>query len=195
MKKSRITNIIKNKFKNEITDYLKQFLHEQLTDDTIIEISTSVYDKIKDFFKKYDIDIYISRVTCKDIGNNSLKLYFGIREDKDHDMIFYEFKVFPDSPIIKETTDINEYNNSCAATVGDLIRHLQKNFKPDDKLCFWYEGGAYMNCENIPDDYIGERMFRYVKDCKRDSIKNHKYSKKQVDDDYKYVSDNDVLVI
>ena len=52
-----------------------------------------------------------------------------------------------------------------------------------------------MNCENIPDDYIGERMFRYVKDCKRDSIKNHKCSKKQVDDDYKYVSDNDVLVI
>lgn len=195
MSKSKITDIMKDKFKIEISNHLKQFNGMQLTDDTINNIQSSVYDKIKDFFKEYDIDIYISRVNCRDIGNNSFKIYFGIREDRDQDMIFYEFKLFPDSPQIKETTDINEYRNNHSATVGDLIRHLQKNFKLEDKLCFWYEGGAYMNCENIPDDYIGERMFKYVKDCKKDTIEQGGLSKKQVDEDYRYVDDNDVLVM
>ena len=32
--------------------------------------------------------------------------------------------------------------DSIIATVGDLIAHLQLSFRPEDKLCFWDEGGA-----------------------------------------------------
>lgn len=32
--------------------------------------------------------------------------------------------------------------DSVIATVGDLIAHLQRNFRPEDKLCFWDEGGC-----------------------------------------------------
>ena len=32
--------------------------------------------------------------------------------------------------------------DSVIATVGDLITHLQRNFRPEDKLCFWDDGGA-----------------------------------------------------
>lgn len=36
--------------------------------------------------------------------------------------------------------------DSGIATVGELVAHLQTNFRPEDKLCFWNEGGTYMNC-------------------------------------------------
>ena len=56
--------------------------------------------------------------------------------------------------------------DSIIATVGDLVAHFQKNFKPEDRLCFRYEGGAYMNCEHVLKSMLGDTMFKYVKDDK-----------------------------
>lgn len=92
---------------------------------------------------------------------------------------------------MKTKTDKSNY----ALTVKELIEHLQTNFNPDDKLCFWYEGGAYMNCENVPKDFLKEkRMFVYVKDDKERRMKDYNDSKEKVDEDYEFVDDNDVLI-
>lgn len=77
-------------------------------------------------------------------------------------------------------------------TVGDLIEHLQKNFKPEDKLCRWFESGAYMNCEHILKDHLGDLMFTYVKHDREKFKKMYPH----VDDLYKdfdWINDNDVL--
>ena len=84
--------------------------------------------------------------------------------------------------------------DSIIATVGDLMDHLQKNFKPEDKLCFWYEGGAYINCEHVLKSMLGDMMFKYVKDDKIRRIEQHGASPDGVADDYEYVEDNDVVV-
>ena len=82
-----------------------------------------------------------------------------------------------------------ESNDDHVATVGDLIKYLQDNCDPNDKLCMFYEGGAYINLERIPKDFIGDRLFLYVKDFKE---KNRKI----LDDDnlYNYVKSNDLIV-
>lgn len=81
--------------------------------------------------------------------------------------------------------DLDKY----VATVGDLIKYLQDNCNPNDKLCMFYEGGAYVNLERIPKDFIGDRVFIYVKKFKEDN-------KKILDDDelYNYVKDNDLII-
>lgn len=89
--------------------------------------------------------------------------------------------------------DENNKSKSKYATVGQLIDYLRDNFRRDDALCFWYEGGAYMNCERVPSSFIGDRMFVYVKDDK-DKMIARGHSKKSMDEDYQYVQDNDVLV-
>ena len=81
------------------------------------------------------------------------------------------------------------------ATVGDLIKHLQDNFKPTDKLCFWDEGGAHMECVHVPVDWFEKQMmFKYVKDDKDRRMALYKDSKKKVDEDFEFVSDNDVII-
>ena len=80
------------------------------------------------------------------------------------------------------------------ATVKDLIEHLQTNFKPDDKLCFWYEGGAYMNCEHILKSMLGNNMFIYVKDDKEKMKFKFKMTDEEINEQYHNVIDNDVLI-
>ena len=75
------------------------------------------------------------------------------------------------------------------ATVGDLIKYLQNNCNPDDKLCMFYEGGAYINLERVPKDFLGERLFTYVKDFKK-KTENDKLG----EDLYDYVKDNDLII-
>jgi len=80
------------------------------------------------------------------------------------------------------------------ATVGDLIAHLQRNFRPEDKLCFWDEGGAYMNCEHVTKNMLGDMMFKYVKDDKQRRLDQHRATSKENDEDFEWVGDNDVIV-
>lgn len=82
---------------------------------------------------------------------------------------------------------------SYIATVGDLINHLQNNFKLTDKLCFTYEGGAYVNCENVLKDMLGDNMFLYVKNEKKRRIEKFKLTQKEADEDFQFVKDEDVL--
>ena len=77
-------------------------------------------------------------------------------------------------------------------TVKKLIEHLQTNFKPDDKLCFWYEGGAYMNCEHVLKEQLGDTMFIYVSQDKERSKKL--YPKDDIYEDCHWIKDNDVII-
>ena len=85
-------------------------------------------------------------------------------------------------------------DDSTIATVGDLVAHLQKNFKPEDRLCFWYEGGAYMNCEHVLKSMLGVMMFKYVKDDKVRRTEQHGTSPEENAEDFEYVGDDDVIV-
>ena len=89
------------------------------------------------------------------------------------------------------------------ATVADLIAHLQKNFKPNDLLCFFDEGGAWVELVNVPIGFIGDKcwMFNYVKDKRQHELDNpccrkedEQYMKKVIVDKYKNVEDNGVVV-
>ena len=80
------------------------------------------------------------------------------------------------------------------ATVGDLIAHLQRNFRPEDRLCFWDEGGAYMNCEHVTKSMLGDMMFKYVKDDKLRRIKLHGATPQENAEDFEWVGNDDVIV-
>lgn len=89
------------------------------------------------------------------------------------------------------------------ATVVDLIEHFQKNFKPDDMLCFFDEGGAWIELEHVPKDFVGDKrwMFNYVKDKRQYELDNpgcakedEEYVKKIISDNYKSVEDNGVVI-
>ena len=80
-------------------------------------------------------------------------------------------------------------------TVKKLIDHLQTNFNPDDKLCFWYEGGAYMNCEHVLESMLGNKMFIKIKDDKEQMRTKFKLIDAEIDDEYKNVNDEDVLIL
>ena len=96
---------------------------------------------------------------------------------------------------MKSNDEIDRFIEKHTATVGDLIEHLQTNFKPTDKLCFWDEGGAHMECVHVPDDWLEKQMmFKYVKDDKDRRMALYKDSKKKVDEDFEFVSDNDVII-
>lgn len=96
---------------------------------------------------------------------------------------------------MKSNEEIDMVIKKPTATVGDLIKHLQDNFKPTDKLCFWDEGGAHMECVHVPDDWLEKQMmFKYVKDDKDRRMALWKDSKKKVDEDFEFVSDNDVII-
>ena len=79
-------------------------------------------------------------------------------------------------------------------TVKKLIEYLQNNFNPEDKLCFWYEGGAYMNCEYALENMLGNMMFTYVKNDKERMIKRFNLSKDKVDEEYQNVDDNAIII-
>jgi hypothetical protein len=79
-------------------------------------------------------------------------------------------------------------------TVGKLIEHLQSNFNPEDELCFWYEGGAYMNCEHVLESMLGDNMFIKIKDDKERMKNKFKISEDDIKEDYKNVNDDDVLI-
>ena len=96
---------------------------------------------------------------------------------------------------MKSNEEIDKIIEKYTATVGDLIQHLQDNFKPTDKLCFWDEGGAHMECVHVPVDWFEKQMmFKYVKDDKDRRMALYKDSKKKVDEDFEFVSDNDVII-
>ena len=96
---------------------------------------------------------------------------------------------------MKSNEEIDRFIEKHTATVGDLIQHLQDNFKPTDKLCFWDEGGAHMECVHVPDDWLEKQMmFKYVKDDKDRRMALWKDSKEKVDEDFEFVSDNDVII-
>ena len=96
---------------------------------------------------------------------------------------------------MKSNDEIDRFIEKHTATVGDLIEHLQTNFKPTDKLCFWDEGGAHMECVHVPDDWLEKQMmFKYVKDDKDRRMALYEDSKKKVDEDFEFVSDNDVII-
>ena len=84
--------------------------------------------------------------------------------------------------------------DSIIATVGDLVSHLQRNFRPEDKLCFWDEGGAYMNCEYVTKNMLGDMMFKYVKDDKRRRIERCGATDESNAEDFEFVGDDDVIV-
>jgi hypothetical protein len=79
-------------------------------------------------------------------------------------------------------------------TVKKLIEHLQTKFKPDDKICFWYEGGAYMNCEPVLESMLGDNMFIRVKDDKEKMKKQFNMLDDELAVDYKNVEDDYVLI-
>lgn len=79
-------------------------------------------------------------------------------------------------------------------TVKKLIEHLQSNFNPDDNLCFWYEGGAYMNCEHVLESMLGDNVFIKIKDDKERMKNKFKFSEDEIKEDYKNVNDDDVLI-
>ena len=96
---------------------------------------------------------------------------------------------------MKSNEEIDIDKEKPTATVGDLIKHLQDNFKPTDKLCFWDEGGAHMECVHVPVDWFEKQiMFKYVKDDKDRRMALYKNSKKKVDEDFEFVSDNDIII-
>lgn len=96
---------------------------------------------------------------------------------------------------MKSNEEIDIVIKKSTVTVGDLIQHLQDNFKPTDKLCFWDEGGAHMECVHVPVDWFEKQMmFKYVKDDKDRRMALYKDSKKKVDEDFEFVSDNDVII-
>lgn len=96
---------------------------------------------------------------------------------------------------MKSNDEIDRFIEKHTATVGDLIEHLQTNFKPTDKLCFWDEGGAHMECVHVPDDWLEKQMmFKYVKDDKDRRMALWNDSKEKVDEDFEFVSDNDVII-
>ena len=89
------------------------------------------------------------------------------------------------------------------ATVRDLIEHLQKNFKPDDLLCFFDEGGAWCELEHVPKSFIGDQMwmFNYVKDKRQYEFDNkicakavEEHMEKIITENYRRVEDNGVVI-
>ena len=89
------------------------------------------------------------------------------------------------------------------ATVKDLIEHLQKNFKSSDLFCFFDEGGAWIELEHVPKNFIGNKrwMFNYVADKRKYELENpdcakdyEEHMKKVIADNYKSVEDNGVVV-
>lgn len=89
------------------------------------------------------------------------------------------------------------------ATVKDLIEHLQTNFKPDDMLCFFDEGGAWCELVHVPKSFIGDQrwMFNYVKDKRQCELDNPRCAKdyeaqmkKIIVENYKNVKDDGVVI-
>ena len=68
------------------------------------------------------------------------------------------------------------------ATVGQLVKYLKDNFKPNDKLCYMdCVEGCKNDCTYITKDQLGDRFFKYVKTLVHI-------------DSYPYVNDNDVII-
>ena len=89
------------------------------------------------------------------------------------------------------------------ATVKDLIEHLQANFKPDDMLCFFDEGGAWCELVHVPKSFVGDQkwMFNYVKDTRQHELDNLRCAKaveehmeKIITENYRLVEDNGVVI-
>lgn len=94
----------------------------------------------------------------------------------------------------RETMNKNNIDeNKYVATVGDLIEHLQK-FDKNAKLCFWDEGGAHMECVHILKDMLGDMMFKTVAADKAYRKKTFGDSDKQLEEDFAYVDDADMIV-
>lgn len=91
------------------------------------------------------------------------------------------------------------------ATVGQVIKYLQDNFKLDNKLCYMnYVQGCKNDCAYMTKDQLGNQFFKYVKQMKdeiskdilskEDSQFTEESVKDYLDDNYPYVNDNDVII-
>lgn len=82
------------------------------------------------------------------------------------------------------------------ATVAQLIKYLQENFKLNDKLCYMdCVEGCKNDCMYITKDQLGSRFFYYVKELKERNMKRCNSTKQQEDNIYPYVNDNDVIIV
>ena len=59
------------------------------------------------------------------------------------------------------TEYLRQHDRISSATIGDLISYLEKNFKPDDKVC-WMDcvEGVKNDCTYMTKDQLGTRFFR-----------------------------------
>jgi len=87
------------------------------------------------------------------------------------------------------------------ATVQYLIEFLKENFSPDDKLCFFDEGGAWCELVHAPNDMFGDMFFKYVKDKKSEELRHlscrkedEEHLKQMTVDSYKQVEENGVVI-
>ena len=81
------------------------------------------------------------------------------------------------------------------ATVAQVIEHLKKNFKLDDKLCYMdCIEGVKNDCTYVTKDQLGHSFFYYVKDLKRRNIERCHSTKEQEDNMFPYVDDNDIIM-
>jgi len=81
------------------------------------------------------------------------------------------------------------------ATIGDFIEFLEKKFKNDQKLCFFDEGGAWIELVHIPKTLIGDWMFRRVKDKRKIELaKARDDHRKYILESYRLVNDDDVVI-
>lgn len=87
--------------------------------------------------------------------------------------------------------------------VKDLIQYLKDNFQPSDFLCFFDEGGAWVELEHVHKSFIGDRrwMFNRVKDCRDYQLENlslesadYQYLKDLTIDSFKDVDEDAVVV-
>ena len=79
-------------------------------------------------------------------------------------------------------------------TIKELINYLETNFNPDDKLCRWYERGAYMQCEPVSSSDVGNYMFIKVKDDKNMMKNKYRMTEDEISNEYASVDDDYVLI-
>ena len=74
------------------------------------------------------------------------------------DMRLFTFILYGFFRLSLETYAINMEKEE-TATVGDLITYLEENLGREDRLCYWHEGGAWMECEYVSKADLGKWMF------------------------------------
>lgn len=93
----------------------------------------------------------------------------------------------------KEAEEMLQRVRDSSASVGELVDYLRENFSLDDKLCrLDCVEGLRNDCVYVKKSEIGGRFFRYVRDDKRSVAAER--GRKEADEMYPYVKDEDVIV-